>query len=205
MKKHISTLLCAAALASAAADSVLAEDIQTIFKKVEELSASENYPKAIEELGWAKKELEKKHLAKLQTMLPEQIAGYKGQKVKSSSAIGFTSVERDYKKGSERIKLTITGGAIGAGAGAGGLAALGRIGAMMGNQPGTDTFRLNGKTANLKVQNKRAEVSVFLESGAILKLEQRKVEDDGKELRTAAENLPVTEIDNYLKGNGGKS
>ena len=176
-----------------------AEDINNIFKKVNEYVAAENYPKAIEELGWAKKEVEKLHVEKLKTFLPDELQGLKGDQVKAQTALGIMSVERNYKNGDERVKLSIAGG----GAAMGGLAAFGRMAAMMqgtGNA-GMDTFRIDGRTAMLEVkeaQNK-ADLTVTLDSGMILKLEMRN-KADGEKLRKMAESLKIADIDSYLKG-----
>ncbi|MCB0325681.1 MAG: hypothetical protein KDD69_18995, partial [Bdellovibrionales bacterium] len=116
-----------------------ADELSDIFKKVGEYAAAENYPKAIEELSWANKELEKRHFAKIEKLLPEQLAGFQGQPVEAQSAVGITSIERSYTKGSEQVRLSLAGGS-GSGPLAG-FAALGRMAGMMGTQPGVDTFR----------------------------------------------------------------
>lgn len=189
-------LLCLLVSASTA----LAEDLDTIFAKVKTLSEAGNYTKAMEELGWAQKELQKKHFARLESLLPNEVAGFKGGEVQSQSAVGITSVERSYSKGAESVKLSLAGGAGGGGA-LGGFAALGRMAGMMGTQPGVDTFRIEGRTANLQVRNNRAELTVFLESGSFLKLEQRNT-SKGDTVKSLAEAMKsdIVALDAYLKG-----
>ncbi len=195
----ISMLLCVAA------PNALAEDINNIFKKVNELVAQENYPKAMEELSWANKELQKMHFAKLETLLPSEIAGFTGEKVEAQSAMGMSTIKRVYKKGSEKIELNITGTSLGGATGAaGGLAALGRMGAMMGNQPGVDTFRVDGRTATLKNQRNRAELTLFMESGGMLQLRQNNAKDEGATLKTIVEGVGIANLDSYLKGTMSK-
>lgn len=179
---------------------VRAEDIDAIFKKVKEYSAAENYTKAIEELAWAKKELEKAHFAKIETFFPNQIAGFQGEQATSQSAVGITTMEKTYKNGTDEIKLSLAGGAAGGGAMAG-FAALGRMAGMMGTQPGVDTFRIEGRTATLETRNGRADLTVFLESGSFLKLEQRQAKD-GATVKSVAEALKdsIVKLDGYLKG-----
>lgn len=177
-----------------------AEDLDQIFKKVNEYVAAKNYPKAIEELGWAQKEIEKMNGEQLKSYFPEEIIGYKGQPFKVNSAMGLTNLERTYQNAAGQVKVSITGtGQAGA---MGGIAAIGRMAAMMGNQPGMDSFRIDGLTATLKESSHRAELSVFLDSGSILKLESNKKEIAG-DLRKIAEGLKVGEIDKYLKGAAG--
>ena len=73
-------------------NSAVAEELDTIFKKVNEYVAAQNYPKAIEELQWANKELEKKHNEKLGTLFPQELVGFKGDKLKAQAAMGFSTV-----------------------------------------------------------------------------------------------------------------
>ncbi len=177
-----------------------AEEIEVIFGKVKEYAASENYTKAIEELNWAKKELEKAHFKKIESLLPSEVAGFKGGQANSQSAVGITNIEKTYKKDKEQVKLSLAGGSTGGGAMAG-FAALGRMAGMMGTQPGVDTFRIEGRTANLQVRNGRAELTVFLESGSFLKLEQNRAKD-GTTVKSIAEGMKadIVKLDNYLKG-----
>ena len=181
--------------------TAVAEELDTIFKKVNEYVAAQNYPKAIEELQWANKELEKKHNEKLGTLFPQELVGFKGDKLKAQAAMGFSTVEKVYRKGNQKIHVTLTGGSRGQ---AGGLASIGRMAAMMGgNQPGVETFRVDGRTANLNVQEgrSRAELSVFLESGDILKLELKNTKEaQADTLKSALEQIQIGALDTYLKG-----
>ncbi len=174
----------------------VAEDINEIFKKVNQFIEKENYSKAIEELAWANKELEKLHNKKLATLLPDEIEGYQGQKIEQQSAIGISSISRKYKKDGDQIELNIAGG------GKGGMAGIGKMAAMFGgNQPGVETFRLDGLTANLNTSSRRPELTVFLESGSILSLKKRKKGEDPEEtLKSFAKALKIGELDKYLKG-----
>lgn len=178
--------------------TAVAEDLNVIFKKVNELVASNNYPKAMEELEWARKEIEKLHLTKLKGFLPESVAGFKGGEIESSAALGFTNLERKYVSGQNSVKVSLTGTGSKSG-GLGGLAAMGRMAAMMGNQPGTETFRIEGKTASVtSKKGNNSELSVFLESGSILKVESRSADSDT--LKKIAQSLKINDLDNYLRG-----
>lgn len=181
-----------------------AEELDAIFKRVNEMVTAKNYSKALDELSWAKKEIEKLHTVQLQTFLPEKLGGYTGEKVQSNSALGFMEMSRVYKKAGDEasVVVALTGGAAGSGgAGLGGLAALGQMAAMMGQQQGQDTVRVAGRTAQLQVDedNKRAELVVFLNSGSLLKLEMQNAAK-GDILKSMAEELKINDLDNYLKG-----
>lgn len=177
------------------------ENLDSIFKRVNELVAQKNYTKALEELGWANKEIEKLNSQHLQSFFPAEVEGYKGGKFESSNALGFTNLERTYTKGSQEIRLSLTGGQGAAGMpGLGGLAALGKMAAMMGNQPGTDTFRISGRTASLSGgEGEPNELTIFLDSGSVLRLEADSGVDTAS-VRKFAEGLQIESLDNYLRG-----
>lgn len=176
--------------------TVIAEDLKTILNKVEQLSSEGNYSKALEELSWAKKELETQYLAKLSTFLPETIGELKGGKVESNSAMGFTNVSRTYTGGSNSVKVQIQGGSAGgAQAGFGGLAALGQMAAMFGGQNGQATMRINGRTATSNTA--KGELTVFLEGGSMLTLQK---ESGSPDLKAVAEAMKLDEIEKFIKG-----
>lgn len=179
-----------------------AEDVNAIFKKVNDLITAKNYAKALEELGWAQKEIEKMNVTQIQSYFPDSLAGYTGSKFESNSALGMTNLERQYTKGTEQVKLSLSGsspGGAGAG-GLGGLAAFGRMAAMMGGGQGGDTFRIAGRTATLqKEEGNSPQLTVFLDSGSVLNLEgQRGTTADS--LKAMAEALKLNDLDNYLRG-----
>ena len=87
-------------------------------------------------------------------------------------------------------------------AGLGGLAALGQMAAMMGGgTPGSDTFRIGGRTATLQATpgSSSSDLTIFLDSGSMLKIESYDGVS-GDVLKQMAENLKINDLDNYLKG-----
>ena len=148
-------------------------------------------------MEWAKKEIEKLHYSKLDSVFPEALGDFKATKGTSQSAMGFLTFEKKYRKDGERkgIDLSYVGG--GAGGMASGFAAFGRMAAAMGgNQPGTDSFRLKGRTASVSDKGRNSELSIFLEGGGILKLEAEKETD----LKALAESLELDKIESYISG-----
>ena len=72
---------------------------------------------------------------------------------------------------------------------------------MMGQQGGGENvFRIDGRTASIQECGNRSELSVFLVSDAILKLESRGGSTDTETLKKMAESLPLSKLDAYLKG-----
>lgn len=182
------------------ATSAYAEDVNAIFKKVNDLISAQNYSKALDELKWASKEIEKLHAEKLKTFLPDSVAGFTGDKVQAANALGITSIERNYRQGGSSVKISLTnmGGAAG-GAGMGGLAQLGQMAAMFGGTSGIDTFRIQGRTATLENRDQGGDLTVYLDSGSVLKLESS-TGVKGDTLKGIAEALKLDDLDKYLKG-----
>jgi len=179
-----------------------AEELNAIFGRVNEYVKASNYPKALDELSWARKEIEKLHTAKLQTFLPDELAGFTGQKVEANTMLGLSNIQRRYTKGSLNVTVSITGaGGGGAASGLGGLAAFGRMAAMMGGEAGQETFRINGRTATLAVSEKGggSELTVFLDSGSFLKIEMSKGKD-AEALKAMAGAMDLDGLDKYLRG-----
>ena len=184
------------------AATVNAEDINSIFNNINNLVAQKNYPKALQELDWARKEIEKLNMARMQEFFPEALNDFKGGKLEANSALGFTNMERLYVKGSAKVKLSLTGGT-GEGAQAlSGLSQLGRMAAMMNgtNASGNETTRIQGFTTVMETaQNGNISATVMLDSGAILKLEGSGGVKS-KDLKQMVESLKPEEIEKYLKG-----
>jgi hypothetical protein len=179
---------------------VLAEDLKTILDKVMVLEKEGNYQKALDELGWAKKELEKKNSEQLVKLFPDELGGLKGEKAEVNSALGFTNIERNYSNDTTEVKVSITGTG-GAAGGLGGLAAFGQMAAMMGAQSGQDVFRIDGMTASMEGEGSNSKLSVFLSGGSILIFDMVRGKD-ASILKKMAETIGVSKIDNKLKGVG---
>jgi len=196
MKK---TIIAASLLSSLLlTSSAYGEDINDVFKKVNEYVQQKNYPKAMEELSWAQKELEKLHQERLSELLPAEVNGFKGGDTQVQQMMGFSNIEREYTNGERSIRIAITG--TGGTDGMGGLAGLAKMGMMMGaTQSGRDQFRISGRTATLDTTNDSPELSIFLESGALMQLTTGDGVN-GDALKKFAEALKIAELDTYLKG-----
>lgn len=180
-------LLCVAAPATA-------EDLNEILKRVNELVAEKKYTKALEELSWAKKEIEAMNSGALTELLPKEVKGFAGGEVEANNALGISNLARTYTRAADgaSLRLSLMGGTAG-GEGLGGLMQFGKMAAMMA--PKQNAFRVKGRTA--MVENN--EITIFLDSGSMLKLEP--VENvDMATLKSVAEALDVDAIDTYLKG-----
>lgn len=177
------------------------ENFDKLLNNLREYVQTGNYPKALEELGWIRRDLEKLDFEATLKYFPDELNGFKGDPATTQSALGMTTIERDYKKENLTIKVSLLGRSGSAGGAMGGLAALGRFAMMQQQQggQGQDMFRLDGRTAILNEKGKRADLTVHLESGSVLKFEMKRNGDVGT-LREAARAFPIADLDAYRRG-----
>ena len=191
------SLLISPILISLLTSAATAEDIKALLDRVQQYNSEGNYPKALDELTWVKKELEAKYMTKLGEFLPDSLAGFTGDKLETNSALGMTVISKNYKNGANSAKVELrAGSAGGAAAGMGGLAALGQMAAMFGQQSGQSTVRIKGKTANL--QEDSGEMTVFLDGGTILTIRK---ETGTVDFKAIAEAVNFDGIEKFMKGN----
>lgn len=199
----IKALLPFGLLMIAGTQTLKADELDDTFAKIKSLVAEKNYTKAMEELSWAQKSIEKMNQGRLQTFFPDALQSFQGGKFESNAALGFLAASRPYSAGEKSIKVELTTGSAGGGAqaGLGSLAAIGKMAAMMGNQPGQETVRIAGRTATLETADgeTRAALTIFMDSGAVLKFEQQ-ASADASALKKFAEGFDLDGIDKYLRG-----
>jgi hypothetical protein len=186
-------------LASYNSTDAYAEDLKPIFEKVQQYYQEKNYAKALEELSWAQKEIEKANTQATVSFFPDEVDGFKGGKVENVNVFGITNIERTYKKSSDSIKVSLLGGSKGQQNPLGGLAAMGQMAAMMGGQAGMDSFRMDGRTATLEKQDDAATLTVFLDGGSMMKFEMNGSSDAGG-LKKFANSFKIADIEKHLKG-----
>ena len=190
----LSTLLFFSALPSVG----ICEELKDILGRVQKFADEKNFPKALDELNWVQKELQKGHSKELERFFPNDIKGFKGDKIKANAALGFLQVERSYNFDEKTINVSLAGGS--SAGGLGNLGQLGKFAAMMGSESGQEILRIQGKTAQLEGdEDSSYSLSVFLESGGVLKLEASS-DVTAAQLKEFAESLTLEQLDKYLKG-----
>lgn len=201
MRSFASVLIASLVLLT---NTASAEDLDKILTRVKELTNSQNFPKAIEELKWAEKEINDLHLARLKSFFPPELEGLKSDpKIETNTALGMVNVERRYSGAGKKLDVSLTGGGAGGMAGNpfGGLAGLGKMAAMMGGagNNGTDTMRIDGRTATVQNKGSSTEMMVFLEGDYFLKLDL-KGSSDRDFLKGVVSKFDLKAIESYLKG-----
>lgn len=208
MMTHLATLLLAGVwmlslLLNAAADSHTGsqDTMEKLVDNMRKYVQAGNYPKALEELGWIRRDLEKRDIEATLKFFPDAFNGFQGDRATTQSAMGMTTIERRYQNASQTITVSLLGGSGSAQDAIGGLAALGRL-AMMQQQPtgpGQNMFRVDGRTAILNEHGNRAEVIINLQSGGVLKFVMKR-DGDATILREAAQAFPIADLDTYRRG-----
>jgi hypothetical protein len=194
----ISATVLALTLNGATPSVGCSEELKDLLGRVQKLADEKNFPKALDELGWVQKDLQKKHGEQLTQFFPDQVKGFTGDKVQVNSTLGFSQVERNYAEGERSLTLSLTGGtSVG---GLGNLAQLGKFAAMAGGDSGQEAVRIKGKTGQLEGDAESGfTLSLFLDSGSVLKVSATSG-ISSEELTQFAEILKLEELDKYLRG-----
>ena len=154
-----------------------------------------NFAKALKELEWYRKDLEQKHIEKIKSMLEDKAGECEGGDVTVEGAMGMMNIQRTYRCSGGDVDFSLTGGTGSAQSGLGGMAALGRLGAMMGagNQ---NQVRVGDLTGNIEDQSGgRGKLTIFMQSGMICSLEGPK-----DLLANVAGGAGLSPLDDYLMG-----
>ncbi|MFM1848797.1 MAG: hypothetical protein RL417_2271 [Pseudomonadota bacterium] len=176
------------------------EDLNAVFKRVNDLMAQKSYARALEELGLARQEIERFHLEKVKTFFPATVAGYTGGESKTGGALGIATVDREYTKGTSTLRLGLRGGNAGSGPGSfGSIAQLGRMVAGMQKQPGVESVRIGLQPGIIKLAGAKNTLTLFLESGAVLVVEGL-TSASNEELKNFAGALDIISLEKYLSG-----
>lgn len=184
------------------ANVLSAEDVNQIFENTKKYIADKNYTKALEELSWASKEIEKMHMQRMHDFFPDKLGEFSGDKFNDNAVLGMTNLERAYSRGSASIKLSLLGSSKGSGGPMAGLAGLGQLAAMFqGQVPGQESFRIKGRTAQVNSQDpSRAELMLFLNNGTMLQAVAISGEVEVADLKQLVEGLDLDALETYLKG-----
>lgn len=196
MKKTVA-LAFACLLASS---SAYAEDINAVFKRVNDLVAQKSYAVALRELGLARQEIEKLHLERVKVFLPPVVLGFTGGEIRTGGALGVTTVDREYTKGALTLKLGLRSGNSGDGPGSfGSIAQLGRMIASTQKQPGIETVRIGLQPGIVRMAGAKNTLTLFLESGAVLVVEGP-LSAANEELKNFVGALDIVGLEKYLSG-----
>jgi hypothetical protein len=155
-----------------------------------------NYPKALEELEWAKRALNKAHHARIDALFPERLGIREGQPMERSQMLGLDTHSRRYAGADDEIVVVLSEGA----SGNVGFAAIEQLSRLFGVHVNSEAVRIEGRGGTLVPadENAHAVLTLKLEAGATLQF--RSPGGDTDALLEAARAFGVETLDEYLSG-----
>lgn len=154
-----------------------------------ELFESNDINGALEEARWCVEALEQFKQQQASSLFPDQVAGFEGGEIQRQNAMGFSIIQRDYRKGEQVISISLNKGSAGS---MGGFAALAQMGMMETGKK----LRIQRRTVNDLSEGSRVEFMVALKSGAMLGIESNNA--DHATVLEFAEQFPIAELDDSL-------
>ncbi|GJL81887.1 MAG: hypothetical protein DHS20C01_15210 [marine bacterium B5-7] len=176
------------------------ESLEDIIERFNQYVAEGNYPKAIAELDWARRAIEKENNARIVTYFPEQLAGLVGDQVEHQQVLGINTHTRRYEGSEGSMEVTLTYGENN-----GAYSALNQLAQMFGAEINAEPIRIDGRTATLvkSTNDGEALLTVKLESGAALKMTDSS--GNSERLLQAAREFGIKNLDDYLGGHNPAS
>ncbi len=144
---------------------------------------------ALEEARWCVEALEQRKQKQASGMFPDQVAGFEGGEIQRQNAMGFSIIERDYRKGEQVISISLNKSAAGS---MGGFAAIAQMGMMETGKK----LRIQRRTVNDLSEGSSVEFMVALKSGGMLGIESDNV--DHAAVLEFVEQFPIAELDDSL-------
>ncbi len=173
------------------------DDLDEVLETFEAMVADGNYPRALEELEWARRALVKAHHAQIEALFPLWLGGAEGGEIARQEVFGMTMHTRRYVGADgRRLEAVLTEG----GAGSPGLAVIEQLTRLFGAQVNAETMRIDGRTATLVPgdMDGNAVLTIQLEAGGVLRLTAPA--DDADALPDAAREFGLRALDGYLSG-----
>lgn len=173
------------------------ETLEEVLERFDSFVSEGNYVKALEELEWARRAIEKAHHARIESLFPSHMSGFVAQEMERQEFFGIQNYSRRYRDASGReILVTL----LGDGMGGAGFAALEQLARMLGAQLSAEALRIDGLGATLVAPDEEGNVvlTVRLESGATLQM--RMPDGDGDVVLGAAREFGIKRLDDYLAG-----
>lgn len=178
------------------------EDIAEMLKRVEEFKNAGKFAQALNELGWAEKELQRMHIEKLKAFFPATVPGLTAGEYKVTNAMGLMSIERGYRSAEGgQYQATIAGSSASDGAaaqGMGALAGLAQMASMMEAGGQSESVRIKSSRATLANVNGKLELNLPLSGGLFFKLEQSGKGGTKEQLLQIANALDPDAINLYI-------
>ena len=166
-----------------------AEDLAASCSEAASLYSKNDIDGALEEARWCVEALEQIKQKQASDTFPDEVAGYKGGDIRRQKAMGFSVIERDYRKGGEMITVSLNDSK---GGGLGGIATIAKMGMMgAGNK-----IRIQRREVIDMTEGDRVAFMVVLKSGGMLRIESSNV--DHANTLAFVKQFPIAKLDDAL-------
>lgn len=196
MTKPILYLLAGVLSLASAGSAAAQESLDEILERFDGFVAEGNYPKALEELEWARRALAKAHWARIETLFPERLGAMTGEELRRQEVLGIQTHARRYADAAGNwLEVTLMDGSNSIG-----LAAIEQLARLLGAQVGAEPVRIDGLTATLVARDEEGSslLTVQLQSDATLRF--KAAGGNTELLLEAAREFGVAQLDAYLSG-----
>lgn len=166
------------------------EDLAASCNEAAALYSKNDIDGALEEARWCVEALEQIKQKQVSESFPEEVAGYKGGDIRHQKAMGFSMIERDYRKGGEVISVSLNDSS--KGGGMQGIAAIAQMGMMGGGKK----FRIQRREVMDMSEGERVEFMVSLKSGGMLRIESSNVSHANT--LEFVKQFPIAKLDDAL-------
>lgn len=167
------------------------EDAAAACRDAASLAESGDIDAAVEEARWCLDVLETVASNAALAVFPDALGDWVADELQNQTALGITTLTRDYRRGDQTISMSVTTGPAGAG-----LAALAQLGARFGAGSGT-RFRVQRRpVTDMSGADETVSFIVELRSGGVMNLES--TDTAASDVREFLEAFPVADIDDAL-------
>ena len=185
----LKTLVLGIALNFALAPLALAEDTPAdTCSNAASLFEDNDIEGALEEARWCVTQLEQLKQVQVSSFFKDEINGFKGGKLDQQQAMGISMIERNYSKDGKVIKVSLSGGALGAASNA--FDALASFGLQSTNGK---KIRIQRRTAMVNDESGNIQIVVTLKNGGMLTFYSKDLNSD--DTTAFAKAFPVADLD----------
>lgn len=167
-----------------------AEDLAASCNEAATLYSKKDIDGALEEARWCVEALEQIKRKQVIGLFPDEVAGYKGGEIQHQKAMGFSMLERDYRKEGKIITVSLNDSS--KGGGMGGIAAIAQMGMMEAGKK----IRIQRREVIDMSEGDRVEFMVVLKSGGMLRIASSNVDHDNT--LEFVKQFPIVTLDDAL-------
>ena len=166
-----------------------AEDLAASCTEAAVLYSQNDIDGALEEARWCVEQLEQFKQTQVIKLFPDMVAGYEGGEITQQKAMGFSLIEREYRKQDKVISVSLNDSGKG---GVVGIAAIAQLGMMGAGKK----IRIQRREVMDLTESDQVAFMVTLKSGGMLRIESYNVDHDNT--LEFIKQFPIRKVDDAL-------